>query len=85
MLREQFGLRNGKPEPTWEKTALATFARTHGHNDRDAVILDEDSWDELIENVAKIELDSRVARTMNWIVRRVMDVEFLGPPLTQTN
>ena len=57
MLREQFGLRNGKPEPTWEKTALATFARTHGHNDRDAVILDEDSWDELIENVARIELN----------------------------
>lgn len=58
MLREQFGLRNGgTPEPTWEKKAIATFLRTHGHNDRDAVILDEASWDELIDNVAKIELD----------------------------
>lgn len=62
MLREQFGLRNGiTPEPTWEKKALATFVRTHGHNDRDAVILDEGSWDELIDNVAKIELDPHFA------------------------
>jgi len=57
MLREQFGLRY--TEATWEKQTLATFARTHGHNDRDAVILDEASWDELIENVAKIELGPR--------------------------
>jgi len=64
-LREQYGLRNGKaPEPTWETKALATFARTHGHNDRDAVILDEASWDELIDNVAKIELDPH--RRVKW-------------------
>jgi hypothetical protein len=66
-LREQFGLRNGKaPEATWDKNALATFARTHGHSDRDAVILDEASWDELIDNVAKIELDPH--GPLEWMV-----------------
>jgi len=81
-LREQYGLCNSKaPEPTWETKALATFARTHGHNDRDAVILDEASWGELIDNVADIELDPhrRVAWTavVATIVCLILFVRFL--------
>jgi hypothetical protein len=40
--------------------ARVTFACTYGHNAHDPVILDEASWNELIENVAKIELGPHV-------------------------
>lgn len=59
-LRQQFGLRRGTfedSEQSWDTRVLVTFSRTHGRDDRCAFTLHDASWDELIDNVAKIELD----------------------------
>lgn len=56
IFRVDFGATPAGPRGS-DRILYATFYRTHGHDDGgDRVPFNEDSWEELIGNIAKIEL-----------------------------